>query len=40
VAVLELHPEHGVREGLDHRAFQHDRVFLGLGQSGAPEWLR
>ena len=32
VAVLELDPEHGVRERLDDRPFEDDRVFLGLGQ--------
>src|SRR5215218_1060636 len=29
VAVVELHPEHGVREGLDHLAFELDLLFLG-----------
>src|SRR5436190_24173752 len=37
VAVLELDPEHGVRERLGHRALEHDRVFFGLGQNGAPD---
>ena len=36
VAVLELDPEHGVGERLDHRAFQHDRIFLGLRQNDTP----
>src|SRR3954452_4582726 len=29
VAVVELHPEHGVRERLDHLAFELDLLFLG-----------
>src|SRR3954451_24841397 len=29
VAVVELHPEHGVRERLDHLAFELDFLFLG-----------
>src|SRR6476469_3828319 len=33
VAVVELHPEHGVREGLYDRALQHDRVFPRFRQS-------
>src|SRR4051794_28224880 len=36
VAVLQLHAEHRVGEGLGHRALEHDRVFLGLGQRDAP----
>jgi len=32
VAVLELHAEHGVRQGLDDRAFEHDGVVFRLGQ--------
>src|SRR6188472_3113449 len=32
VAVVQLDAEHGVGEGLQDRAFQHDGVFLGLGQ--------
>ena len=34
VAVLELDPEHGVRQRLDDRSLENDRVFLGLGQCG------
>src|SRR3954470_15942777 len=40
VAVLELDPEHGVRERLDDSALQHDRVFLGLWQWGLQDLLR
>jgi hypothetical protein len=32
VPVLELDSEHGVGQWLDHGAFEHDGVFLGLGQ--------
>jgi hypothetical protein len=32
VAVVQLHPEDGVRERLDDGPFEEDRVFLGLGQ--------
>ena len=32
VPVLELDPEHGVREWLDDRSLENDRVFLGLSQ--------
>jgi hypothetical protein len=32
VAVLEFDAEHGVRQRLDDRPFQDDRVFFGLGQ--------
>ena len=35
VAVLQFHPEHGVRQGFDDRALQYDRVFLGFRQGGA-----
>src|SRR3954453_7355158 len=38
VAVLELDPEHGVRQRLDHRPLEDDRVFLGLGQGGPPTY--
>ena len=31
VAVLELDTEHGVRQRLDHRSFNEDRVVFGLG---------
>lgn len=30
VTILEFDPEHGVREGLDDGAFQHDGIFFGL----------
>src|SRR5579872_4901673 len=36
VAVLELDPEHGVGERLDHRALEHDRILLGFGQVTPP----
>src|SRR6478609_2656372 len=36
VAVLQLHPEHGVREGLEDRAFEHDGVVFRLGQRRPP----
>src|SRR5688500_17010296 len=32
VAVVELDTEHGIGQRLQNRAFQHDGVFLGLGQ--------
>jgi hypothetical protein len=32
VSVLQLDAEHGIGQWLDHRAFEHDGVFLGLGQ--------
>ena len=32
VAVVELDPEHGVREGLYNRSLENDCVFLGLWQ--------
>jgi hypothetical protein len=32
VAVLQFDAEHGIRERLDDRALEHDRVFFGLGQ--------
>ena len=35
VAVLQFHPEHGVRQGFDDRALQYDRVFLGFRQGSA-----
>lgn len=35
-AILELDPEHGVRERLDDRAFEDNRIFLGLGQDVPP----
>ena len=37
VAVLELDAEHGVRQRLDDRSLENDRVFLGLGQCGPPK---
>src|SRR4051794_26139394 len=37
VAVLELDLEHGIGKGLDDRPFEHDRIFLGLGQVSPPE---
>src|SRR3954467_12391008 len=40
VAVLELDPEHGVRQRLDDRPLEDDRVFLGLGQCGPPTSMR
>src|SRR5581483_11719832 len=36
VAVLELHPEHGVREWLDDRPLHEDRIVLGLRQGEPP----
>ena len=36
VAVLELDTEHGVGQRLDDRAFDQDRVVLGLGQRASP----
>ena len=39
VAVLELDAEHGVRQRLDDRPLEDDRVFLGLGQCGPPKIL-
>jgi hypothetical protein len=32
VSVLQLDAEHGIGQWLDHRAFEHDGIFLGLGQ--------
>ena len=32
VPVLELHSEHGIRQRLYDRPFQHDGIFFGLGQ--------
>ena len=40
VPVLELNPEHGVREWLDDRPFQDDRVFFGLGQDNLLQLIR
>src|SRR5262245_56667444 len=37
VAVVELDAEHGVRQRLDDRAFEHDRVFHRLGQGAPPD---
>src|SRR5690606_16961206 len=37
VAVLELDPEHGVRERLDDRSLENDRVFFGLSQGCPPD---
>jgi hypothetical protein len=34
VAVLELYPEHRIREGFEDRAFQHNGVVFWLGQGG------
>jgi len=34
VPVLELDPEHGVRERLDDRPLEDDGIFLGLRQNG------
>ena len=43
VAVLELHLEHGVRQTLEDRSFEDDRIFLGLCQRSTPpdvgEWM-
>src|SRR5437868_12253190 len=36
VAVLELHPEHGVREWLDDRPLHEDRIVFGLRQGEPP----
>src|ERR1700684_419935 len=32
VAVLKLHPEHGVGQRLDHCSLEHDRILFGLWQ--------
>jgi hypothetical protein len=32
VSVLQLYTEHCIGQWLDHRAFEHDGIFLGLGQ--------
>src|SRR5271154_4498925 len=32
VSVLQLDAEHGIGQWLDHCAFEHDGIFLGLGQ--------
>ena len=32
VSIFELYSEHRVGQWLDHRAFEHDGIFLGLGQ--------
>jgi hypothetical protein len=32
VTILELDPEHGVREGLGDGALEHDRIFFVLWQ--------
>jgi hypothetical protein len=32
VSVFQLDTEHRVGQWLDHRAFEHDGIFLGLGQ--------
>src|SRR5689334_4213054 len=39
VPVLQLDTEHGVRQRLDHRSFDQDRVILGLGQRASPSGL-
>jgi hypothetical protein len=36
VAVLELHPEHRVRERLDDRSLHEDRIVFGLRQGDPP----
>ena len=36
VAVLELHPKHGVREWLDDRPLHEDRIVFGLCQGEPP----
>src|SRR5688500_10913586 len=36
VAVLELHPEHGVREWLDDRPLHEDRIVFGFCQGDPP----
>src|SRR2546423_2055835 len=36
VAVLELHPEHGIRERLDNGSFHEDRIVFGLRQGDSP----
>src|SRR2546423_5631901 len=36
VAVLELHPEHGVREWLNDRPLHEDRIVFGLSQGEPP----
>ena len=33
VAVLKLHPKHGVRQGLKDRSFEQNGVIFGLGQN-------
>jgi hypothetical protein len=41
VPVLQLDTEHGVRQRFDDRAFDQDRVILGLGQRASPSgWKR
>jgi hypothetical protein len=41
VPVLQLNTEHGVRQRFDDRAFDQDRVVLGLGQRASPScWKR
>jgi hypothetical protein len=32
VSVLQLYTEHRIGQWLDHRTFEHDGIFLGLGQ--------
>jgi hypothetical protein len=39
VPVLQLDTEHGVRQRLDHRSFDQDRVILGFGQRASPSGL-
>jgi hypothetical protein len=39
VPVLQLYTEHGVRQRLDDRAFDQDRVILGLRQRASPSGL-
>lgn len=33
VAVLEFHPKHCVRQGLEDRSFEQNGVVFGLGQN-------
>jgi hypothetical protein len=33
VTVLEFHPKHGVRQGLEDRSFEQNGVVFGLGQN-------
>jgi hypothetical protein len=40
VAVLELDTEHRIRERLDDRSLEHDRILFGLGQVTPPRTCR